>query len=444
MSRCAGVLVLAALLVHAAGAMGGQAGSARLTLDEAIDQAMAANPLVQAVAAGAEAQESGAQAEKNRWLGELMVRGGVALNGDDTLLRPITREIMASGPANMPFDEQYAFWSLDYRLPIYSGGSLGGVRESARFAAAASRRNLHRISLGVRHEVLKTYVDLLSVDARTTAWQEELEALDSLVDHIELGREAGMYSRVDVLKTRVEQQNVVARAQSLRMEWETGYATLMALLGADEETTTHYELAPVDVAAADTLLPPVAALVDSALVRRSDLQALKDVAAARRADAEVVGGSRLPQVSIGGRLSGSHGGTIDFDDTWWSVDATVSMPLLDMGRRRNLTRKADLYARSADLDVRELAGRIRAEVMVALAAVTNSRSNIITQETTLALAGEVSRLEQLRYDAGRGDIDNLLKSRSGHRVAEAALTQSRHDLLIALNNLQLTIEGECR
>ena len=444
MSRCAGVLVLAALLAHAAGAAGEETGEINLTLDQAIDRAMAANPLVQAVAAGAVAEESGAQAEKNRWLGELTVLGGVALNGDDTLLRPITRDIMASGPENMPFDERYAFWSLDYRLPLYSGGSLGGARESARLTAAASRRNLRGISLGIRHEVLKTYVDLLSVDARVIAWQEELEALDSLVGHIELGREAGKYSRVDVLKTRVEQQNVVAKIQSLQMERETGYAALMALLGTDEDTATRYELAPVDVAAADTLLPPIAALVDSALARRSDLLALQDIAAARRADAGIIGGSRLPQVTVGGRLSGSHGGTIDFDDTWWTVDATVSMPLLDMGRRKNLSKKADQHARSADLYVRDLAGRIRAEVTGALAVVTNSRNNIITQQTTLELAGEVGRLEQLRYDAGRGDIDNLLRSRSGQRAAEAALTQSRHDLLIALNNLQLTIEGECR
>ncbi len=435
---------MAALLVHAAGAMGAEAGDARLTLDEAIDRAMTSNPLVQAAAAGTQAQESGAQAEKNRWLGELTAIGGVSANGDNTLIRPITQEMLASGPANMPFDERYAFWSLDYRIPIYSGGSLGGVRESTRFTAAASRRYLHRISLGIRHEVLKTYVDLLSVDAQITAWQEELEALDSLVGHIELGREAGRYSRVDMLKTRVEQQNVVTRIQSRQMERETGYAALMALLGADGETTTRYELAPVDVVAADTLLPPIEALVDSALARRSDLHAMQDVAAARRADASVIGGSRLPQVSIGGRLSGSHGGTIDFDDTWWSVDATVSMPLLDMGRRKNLARKADQYARSADLYVQDLAGRIRAEVMAALSVVTNSRNNIITQQTTLELAGEVGRLEQLRYDAGRGDIDNLLRSRSGQRVAEAALTESRHDLLIALNNLQLTIEGECR
>ena len=444
MSRRVGILLLVTLLAHATGAMGGQSAGAQLTLEEAIDRAMAANPLVQAMAAGTAADESGVQAEKNRWMGELTAQGGVSLNGDDTLLRPITRDILTSGPANLPFDERYAFWSLDYRLPIYSGGSLGGARESARLTAAASRRNLHVISLGIRHEVLKTYVDLLSVDARITAWQEELEALDSLVGHIELGREAGKYSRVDVLKTRVEQQNAVARIQTLRMERETGYAALMALLGADEETTTRYELVPVNVAAADTLLPPVAALVDSALARRSDLHALQDVAAARRADASVVGSSRLPQVTIGGRLSGAHGGTIEFNDTWWSVDATVSMPLLDMGRRKNLTRKADQYARSADLYVRDLAGRIRAEVAAALAVVDNARQNITTQAVTLELAGEVSRLEQLRYDAGRGDIDNLLKSRSGQRVAEADLTRSRHDLLVALNNLQLTIEGECR
>ena len=73
-----------------------------------------------------------------------------------------------------------------------------------------------------------------------------------------------------------------------------------------------------------------------------------------------------------------------------------------------------------------------------------AKSNIATQQTTLELATEVSRLEQLRYDTGRGDIDNLLKSKSGQSMAEASLAEARHNLLIALNSLQLTIEGECR
>ena len=225
---------------------------------------------------------------------------------------------------------------------------------------------------------------------------------------------------------------------------ETRYATLMALLGETGNQGITYKLLPVDDALFDVVHRPAADLIESALINRGDLKAMEHRAAAQRMNANVVGGSRLPQVSIGGNFSGAHGGNIDFDDTFWSVNATVSLPLFDMGRRNNLTTKANLTARSAELEALNLAATIRAEVTAAVAAVANARSNITTQQTMLELATEVSRLENLRYDTGRGDIDNLLASKSGQSMAEALLADARHNLLITLNNLQLTIEGECR
>ncbi len=434
--------VVAILLFSSAmGALGQEAPVVILTLDEALELAME-NSQVQVLRAGAQAQESHAQSEENRWMGELMLNGGVALNGDDTLIRPITSEMLASGVANMPFDDRYAFWSLAYRVPLFTGGIVSGNRNAARLTAEASRRNMSRAVLGIRHQVLKTYVDLLSIDAGIDAWQDELKALDSLVGHIEMGMEVGKYSRVDLLKAKVQHQSVVAKWQSLQMQRVTDYATLLFFLGQKPGTGSRYELVPVHLD--HHAFPMMEVMVDSAMARRSDLKALRDLAAAQRFNAGAVGGGRWPQVSVGGNFSGAHGGSIDFDDTFWSVNATVSLPLLDMGRRNNLSKKAELNAHSAQLRVVDLEGRIRAEVMAGQAAYANSLSNIEIQQSTLELASEISRLEKLRYDSGRGDIDNLLKSLSSQRVAEAALTNARNNQLIAWNHLQLTIEGECR
>ncbi len=444
MTRSHTLALIICLIAFAPNAWSVQPTVTTLTLDHAIDRAMLASPQVHALQASAQAQENQAQSEKNRWLGELMLNGGVAINGDDTLIRPITSEMLSAGVATMPFDDQYAFWSLTYRMPVYSGGSVSGSRNAARLIATASVHNMSRAVLAIRHRVLTTYISILTLDEQIIAWQEELKALESLLNHIELGQKAGKYSRVDFLKTKVQQQNTLTRNQALQMSRETSYAALLVLMGEPRDSVIQFNLQPVPEADISYEQLSATALLDSALIRRSDLQAMKDLAAAQRFNVSVMSGSRLPQVSIGGNFSGAHGGNIDFDDTFWSINAMVSLPLLDMGRRKNLSAKANQIARNAEFNVQDLEGLIRAEVTAAFAAVTNSRNNILTQQTTLELADEISRLDQLRYDSGRGDIDNLLKSLSNRRIAEAALTQSRHDLLIALNNLQLTIEGECR
>ncbi len=444
MIRSTAMVILVCTVFFAAGVTGTESGKIELTLEAALERAAADNYRVLASAAGARAQEHGARAERGMQLGELKFNGGVVRNSEASLIRPITPAILSSGVPDMPFDDQYAFWSLAYRVPVLGWGTVSGNRESARLSAQAGQGAAKRATLEVRHRVLTTFIGLLSIEARSQALGAELTALDSLVKHIELGRSAGQYSRVDVLKTQVERQVTLTKIQDLQAAHQGSYADLMALMGNDGTASRDYELVPVQPAPVDTILPPVAVLMNEALSRRSDLKAARNAAAARRASVRAAYGSRLPQVSIGGKLTGVHAGTIDYDDTYWTIDATVSVPLFDMGRRKNLTRKADLSARSSELEAKDLEGRIRAEVTAALAKVNLSRTAIGTQHTTLELATEVNRLERLRYDAGRSDIDNLLRSRADHLLAESALIQARHDFLIALDNLQLTIEGDER
>ena len=444
MNRIAAMVILVWCLLPVTGWAAATGGTVPLTLEQAVSRAMAANPGLQAAQADARARDRAARAENGRRLGELQLSGGVVRNSDKTLIRPMTPELLAAGPPNMPFDESFAYWSLGYRVPLLGWGTIGGARDAARLAAAAGSAAARRAAREIRHRVVATYVGLLSLDARIDALNHELAALDTLVAHIELGWRAGQYSRVDLLKARVERQTTTTRLRELQAARQGRYADLMALLGEKDVTPGHYRLVPVQPAAADTALPPRDALIARALSRRSDLRAAARTAAARRAAARSAAGSRWPQLSVGGRLTGVRAGTIDYDDTYWSVDATISMPLLDMGRRKNLARKADLEARSAELGVAELAGRIRAEVTAALADVARARSEVAAQQTTLELAGEVSRLEQLRYDARRGDIDHLLRALAERRLAEAALIQARHDLVIALDNLQLAIGGDER
>ncbi len=432
------------LICFLAAVSGARAQAVPLTLEEALARAEAANPNILAAGARARAGEMGARAEKGRSLGELKLNGGWIRNSEEGLVRPITPEILSSGVPQMPFDDQYAFWSLDYRVPLLGWGTMSGSREMARNIAGAGKSATRRTVREIRHRVLATYLGLLSLEAQAVALSAELAALDSLAAHIELGRQAGQYSRIDLLKVQVDRQGAVMRRQDIEAQRRQRYADLMALMGETWVEDGRYELMPVAEAAADTVLPPVEDLIDNALAARSDLLAARRTAAAKRAAVRVAAGSRWPQVSLGAKLSGVHAGTIDYDDTYWSVDARVSMPLFDMGRRRNLASKADLDARGAELRVSDLEGRIRSEVVAAVAQVERARSAMSSQRIALELAGEVHRLERLRYDAGRGDIDNLLRSRAERMLASAALIRARHDFLIALDNLQLASEGEMR
>jgi len=50
----------------------------------------------------------------------------------------------------------------------------------------------------------------------------------------------------------------------------------------------------------------------------------------------------------------------------------------------------------------------------------------------------------LKYDNGRGNIDDLLQAKAKQKLSEARLVKSRYDLLVALKNLRKTIEGDIK
>ncbi len=245
MNRIAAMVILVWCLLPVTGWAAATGGTVPLTLEQAVSRAMAANPGLQAAQADARARDRAARAENGRRLGELQLSGGVVRNSDKTLIRPMTPELLAAGPPNMPFDESFAYWSLGYRVPLLGWGTIGGARDAARLAAAAGSAAARRAAREIRHRVVATYVGLLSLDARIDALNHELAALDTLVAHIELGWRAGQYSRVDLLKARVERQTTTTRLRELQAARQGRYADLMALLGEKDVTPGHYRLLPV-------------------------------------------------------------------------------------------------------------------------------------------------------------------------------------------------------
>ena len=105
-------------------------------------------------------------------------------------------------------------------------------------------------------------------------------------------------------------------------------------------------------------------------------------------------------------------------------------------------RRALHQASAARKRVTEVELRVRREVRSAVANVRLAEQAVENNRAALELAAEVSRIEQLKYNNGRGNIDDLLRARAQHKLSEAELVKARYDLLVALKNLKKTIEGE--
>ncbi len=413
-----------------------------LTLDEAVRRAIDRNPGIQALRETTGSEKSNVGVQKSRRFGELMLNGGLIHNSDEVLVRPMTKDLMQNGFVGLPFDDTSGNWSLVYRLPLYTGGALTENARAARSGMEARKNELAAAVAAVTYQVAEAYIGLLSVQDQARAWHTYRKALTTLEDNIRFGLENGKYARVDLLKVRYEIKNVDLKLEMLKTQQVTGTANLMSLMGVSGQGAAPLELAPVPFEERAVQLPDIDTLVRRALENRNDLKSARRQAEAQEIRVKVARADRYPQVNLDARLDGADGFNIGYDDQYWSVSAHLSVPLLDFGRRKHAVRRALHQASAAQKRVTEVELRVRREVRSAVANVRLAEQAVENNRAALDLAAEVSRIEQLKYDNGRGNIDDLLRARAQYKLSEAELVKARYDLLVALKNLKKTIEGE--
>ncbi len=430
-------LVLCFLLLMPAAAL-----ARPLTLDEAVRRAIDQNPGLQALRETTGSEQSNVGVQKSRRFGEVLLNGGLIHNSDEVLVRPMTRDLLQNGFAGLPFDDTSGYWSLVYRLPLYTGGALTENARAARSTMAAKKSELAAAIAAVTYQVAEAYIGLLSVQDQSRAWHTYRQALMTLEGNIRFGLENGKYARVDLLKVRYEIKNVDLRLEMLKTQEVTGTAGLMALMGVSQQSMAPIELQPVPFEERTVELPHIGTLVKAALENRHDLKFARQQAESQEIKVKVARADRYPQVNLDARLDGADGLNIGYDDQYWSVSAHLSVPLLDFGRRRHAVRRALHQASAARKRVTEVELRVRREVRSAVANVRLAEQAVENNRAALTLAAEVSRIEQLKYDNGRGNIDDLLRARARYKLSGAELVKARYDLLVALKNLKKTIEGE--
>ncbi|NOZ12667.1 MAG: TolC family protein [Acidobacteria bacterium] len=413
-----------------------------LTLKGAIRQAYDANPSVRALMESVQSQKENAAAVKRLKFGELMLNGGVTKSSDATLIRPMTKELISAGFTTMPFDDELTYWNLDYRVPLFTSGQLKASERIAKSGSSAQMYRLNSLKWSIRYRVTSSYTNLLAVNRELGAWQDYLNALNSLSNHIEIGIKNGKYARLDLLKVRYEIETARLKIAGLNQRKKALTTSLASLIGVNPDKTSDFHLAEVNLENVPEKIPGISELTEKAVKNRSDLKRMKELESISRQHLKIAKAARLPKVSFDAKLNSVNGGNIDYNDRFWSATVNVSIPIFDMGRRRREVRKALHGIKSAAHQVDEARLQVQSEVIDAIAGVNRASRDVDAAKASLSFAKEVARLEQLKYDNGRGDIDDLLRAKSRKKLAETDLIQAKTDYFVAVENLRKTVEGE--
>ncbi|BBB32607.1 RND family efflux pump outer membrane protein [Thermotomaculum hydrothermale] len=413
-----------------------------LTLNDAIQKTLANNPDYKALKLNLKASEYGVKAAKKVKYGELDLNAGYRKTSDEDIIRPMSKDLMLAGITNMPFDNEYWYWGLDYKLPIYTGGKIMAGEKIAVEKKNSTYYKLKYLEWNLRYKTTKVFLSIISVDKQLDSLNAYLKSLESLKTHIEEGYKLGKFAEVDVYKVNFQIEDAKYKIETLNQIKESLLNALANLMG--DEKVKDYNLVGDVKGEPELNLPDLNKLISIAFENRSDYKATKSFANIKKLNLKITKADWMPKVSIDANLMSVNGDNIDFNDKFWTVTANVSFPLFDMGKRYHKIKQAKKEQESALNLVESKKLNVRKEVVDAYTKVKKEYQNYKTALASLKFQKEVERIEQLKYDNGRGDIDDLLFAKARKQLADANVIKAKYDYFIAMEELKKSIEGELK
>jgi outer membrane protein len=421
-----------------------------LTLQEAVSRALTTSEEVQVARqqrAVAEAQITQARS------GALpQVSGGVVYNRtlasifDNISLGPPPEPGEEDAPnpfAGLPFGQRNT-WnaSLQIAQPLYTGGRVGTALAIARNVRSIADLQIEEAESDIALQVRNAYFQTVLAGELVGIAQEAFQFADAVLRQVQLFRQQGTASELDLLTAQVERDNLepnIVEAQNARRLAELNLKRLINL-PADQPVALVTPLAPA-IAEVDR-----EALV-AALARRPALRALDETVLAQEGAVRIARAERMPAVGMAGTFAyqAFPASIFGLDTDWrrdWAVSVQASVPIFNGFRTRGQIDQAQAELRLAELQRSQVRQGLEIELEAALGDFDAARAQIEARRNTVAQARRVLELAELRFRSGLAtqlDISNARLLLEQARVHEA---QALFNYVNAMARLERAAGGE--
>ncbi len=415
------------------------AAPVHLTVAQAIDEALKANPGLKAAGHQASAALLDASATaRGRW-GELNAIGSYSYLNDDQLIRPLSSALLAQGMANLPFDRSQAQYGFAYQFPLYLGGRLNHQIRIARLESQKSEALLEGSRWQIRFNVVSLYSTAQALDLVLASLKEQIAALQQTRTTLDEMVRLGKRPEVDRLKVVEELEGVKGQRANVRADRIKIGALLLSVLGRDPATGVSVvplrENQPLPTPG--ELAGLRAPLGSNSAIRRSRL-------ATEQADGsvKVARSEFLPKVYAGANFLEHTGTEIDRTLDTWGASVSVMLPLFEVNARFKRMDAARQRQAAARESLAEAEFKVRAEWQEALARLDAAHTNLDAAQARVAAADEAARIQQVSYDTGATTIEDLLRARAREESAKSSLAGARADLVTAAERINTVAEQE--
>ena len=408
-----GVVLVA---VFASPAIGDVGPVHHLTLIEAFERGLAANPRVEGARVGIDVSEAQKKISFSYLLPRVAVTGDYTLNDDEVTFGGGDEQVTI-------LPEQDWSYRLVFRQPLYAGFRDLRTYQQAKFNIESAEETLRDAENLILLQVGIDYLGVLQGEALVEVEERNAELAQNRLKQSTDFFEVGEVTRVDVLRSEASIMAAQRRFAEARQQRETAAGRLLvdlALGGSLEVERPEEFLPPVD----DEETMVQRALAVSPLIQEAEYRLM-----IAELEVKKQRGAYLPIVFADGGWTKQKSGFPS--DEFAFVALNLSVPLFQGGEVRARVDEAENRQRQAELHLDDLKRKVKERTRTAL-------FELETAETVLALAHEELEVSELEYEelnqlyqAQEATSLDLEASALSLAVAQRTVVTSEVDLRVA-------------
>lgn len=335
-----------------------------------------------------------------------------------------------------------------HRIPILAAYEIdlwGRVRrqvESADASFVATQADAAAVRLVLTTEVAATWYQAQAYAAERTVLARTRDLQRDEIALREARTRAGLSNEFDLVRSRRELAQTEAEHAAVSAQHDRLLAILASLCG---RPLAEVASKAAEVGTDDSTPPTIpAGLPATVLTRRPDVAAASARLHARTAEIGVAEAAFYPSIRLTGAAgyeSAELGALLERPSQFWNVGPTLSLPLLDGGRREARLDAARARAAAAEADFRGVVLTALREVEVALIDVRLSREQAEARLRVFEAARDSLALARARHDQGLTSYLEVIDAERGTLAAERAWSRQSAETRLALARLAGALGG---
>lgn len=346
----------------------------------------------------------------------------------------------ANGTVNQNSPTNRFSGTLNATLNLLDAQNIASYRAS-KLAINVAELDVNVVREAVTANVAQTYFQHLRNLRRITVLDANIARAKALLELARTRSETGVATQIDV--TRAEA--VLATAEQARLQQETAVQSSDLALKQLLDLDLNDPLTLVEFTVRRVEAPSYAAsLEQTAFERRYDYLRAVKLLEQNELEVRAAKFDRLPSLSLTGNVGLASEVIFDDDNAdTWAGGVSLSLPVFDAGRVRNLTGLALSRLRAQELRLRNLRLQIGAELRLASQDARSRNAQVAVAERSLRLAQDELSLAQRRFEQGVADNREIIDAQNSLAVASDNVVEAYYQYNLSRVTLA-RISGDVR